>query len=406
MQILATTELDEMLTGYKAAAEEELDAILWWWAKYMPDERGGFYGSVNNANEPDHSAQKAVVLNSRILWTFSAAYRCNKNESYLIIAQRAFEYIIEHFVDHEYGGVYWSVDAWGKKSDERKQVYGQAFCIYGMAEYYKVTGNELALQLSKDLFDHIEQYSFDNKKDGYIEAFTREWQPASDLRLSEKDMNEKKTMNTHLHIIEAYANLYSVWPDPFLREKIAGLLELFDRYFISKKDQHLHLFMDENWELKSSMISFGHDIEAAWLLLECAGIIRYELYTHHYKPLSIALANAAARGRDVDGALWCGYDPAHGHWIKEKHFWPQAEAMVGFFSAWQLTNEPLYLQYSLEAFDFIKAVLRDQTHGEWFWGVHENGSLMEKEKAGFWKCPYHNARACMEISKRIVGLRA
>lgn len=404
MQVVAPIGLTVVLANYKISVEEELDAILAWWATYMVDERGGFYGSVNNANEPDLAAVKGIVLNSRILWTFSAAYSRSRQHQHLVIAHRAFEYINEYFIDDQYGGVYWSVDAQGKMADGRKQVYGQAFCMYGMAEYYKATGNKSALQLAKKIFEQIEQYAFDKDRGGYIEAFTREWQSADDLRLSEKDENEKKTMNTHLHIVEAYANLYSIWPDASLRGKISDLLRLFDEYIISKKDQHLHLFMDENWQVKSSLVSFGHDIEAAWLLLECAGAINDKLYIDRYKSLSMALADAAARGRDTDGGLWYEYDPAQESWIKEKHSWPQAEAMVGFFEAWQLTNKPLYLKYSKDAFEFIKDTIKDKVNGEWYWGIHEDGSPMQKEKAGFWKCPYHSARACMEISNRIEDL--
>jgi cellobiose epimerase len=401
MRAVATHALTNTLLPYKAAVQREMDSILSWWMKYMIDERGGFYGSVNNSNEADLTAPKGIVLNSRILWAFSAAYVHSGNESHLNIAQRAFDYILDHFVDAEYGGVYWSVNAQGKKNDEKKQVYGQAFCIYGMAEYYKASGNVLALHVAKELFKLTEHYSFDKQQGGYIEAFTRKWQAADDLRLSDKDANERKTMNTHLHLIEAYAGLYAVWPDEILQEKIVDLLEAFDQHIISNRDAHLHLFMDEYWEVRSSLVSFGHDIEAAWLLLECAETINDQSLIDRYKMRSVAMANAAARGRDADGGLWYEYEPTKKQWIKEKHSWPQAEAMVGFFNAWQLTGDQLYLKYSRDAFDFIQTTIKDEVNGEWYWGIGEDGRPMRKEKAGFWKCPYHSVRACIEISKRI-----
>jgi len=399
---IAATGTAAKLLQYRSEVNGELEAILSWWSEYMIDEEdGGFKGSVKNDNLPDTSADKGIVLNSRILWTFSSAYSFTKEKTYLGIATRAFEYILHHFIDHKHGGVFWSVDAKGERKNAKKQVYGLAFTIYGMAEYFKVTGEGEALHLAKDLYERIEQYSFDDSKGGYIEAFSDDWSAIGDLRLSEKDDNEKKTMNTHLHIIEAYANLYTVWPDKKLREKIAALLELFDRYIINKANHHLHLFMDEGWNVRSSLISFGHDIEAAWLLLECAEATGYQSYIDQYKKISVELTGVAMQGLDTDGGLWYEYDPAKDHWTREKHSWPQAEAMVGFFNAWQLTGDEKYLQYSQDSFDFIKTHIKDHEKGEWFWGIEEDGTVMQKEKAGFWKCPYHSSRACMEIMKRV-----
>jgi len=391
------------LERYRQEVTTELEAILHYWAVYTVDEQqGGFYGSVSSDNIPDPVAPKGIVLNSRILWTFSAAYSLKKDPSQLALATRAFDYIIDHFIDKEHGGVFWSVDAQGCMLDGRKQIYGLAFCIYGLAEYYKAAGNAAALQTAKQLVDLIERYSLDKEKGGYIEAFTREWEPVSDLRLSEKDDNERKTMNTHLHIVEAYANLYRVWPDTGLREKITGLLDIFDTYIINKDTHHLNLFLDDDWTVKSSLQSFGHDIEAAWLLQECAEIISSREYTDRFKQLAIQLADAAAEGLDSDGGLWYEYEPARNHWIREKHSWPQAEAMVGFFNAWQLTGEEKYLRYSLQSWDFVKRYIKDTINGEWYWGVYADYSVMSKEKAGFWKCSYHSSRACMEVSKRII----
>jgi mannobiose 2-epimerase len=393
------------LGKYKREAEAELQAILSWWMNNMVDrDKGGFYATVSNDNTAA-VADKGVVLNSRILWAFSSAYNHAKQKEHLHIAQRAFDYILKYFIDLQCGGVYWSVDTDGKIKDDRKQVYGLAFCMYGLAEYYKVSGDNEALFFAKELFAVIEKYSWDKMNGGYIEAFTREWNEIADMRLSEKDDNERKTMNTHLHIIEAYANLFSIWPDSFLKQKIEVLLEIFDQHIINKKNHHLNLFMDDEWNIRSSIVSFGHDIEAAWLLLECAETIGHDDYMNKYRQLSVQLANAAAEGIDKkDGGLWYEYEPLTNHWIKEKHSWPQAEAMVGFFNAYQTTGDRKYLRYSINSFDFAKQHLKDDEHGEWFWGIEEDGTVMQKEKAGFWKCPYHNSRACIEIIKRISTL--
>lgn len=392
----------ERLVRYKEELTTELQSILSYWSRYtVDDEKGGFYGSVSNSNRPDNTAPKGVVLNSRILWTFSAVYGISGDPTHLDLATRAFDYIVAHFIDKEYGGVYWSVDDRGQIHEDRKQIYGLAFCIYGLSEYYKVTKNETALSHAQQLLANIEQYSFDKEKNGYIEALSRDWQPLHDLRLSEKDDNEKKTMNTHLHVIEAYANLYKVWPDPSLREKIINLLEIFDRHIVNRETGHLNLFMDEDWQVRSTLQSYGHDIEAAWLLQECAEIINYDLYIDHYKKQSVLLADAAAEGLDSDGGLWYEYEPHTKHLIREKHSWPQAEAMVGFFNAWQLSSDEKYLLQSMAVWDFIKQHIKDRVNGEWFWGIYDGYEVIEKDKAGFWKCPYHSSRACLEIIRRI-----
>jgi cellobiose epimerase len=394
--------IPERLMQYKKEVTDELFSVLAYWEEYAVDkENGGFYGSISNDNIPDATAPKGIVLNSRILWAFSAAAIYTREERYSELATRAFNYISRHFTDNEYGGVFWSVDNTGKVHDDRKQIYGLAFCIYGLSEYYRLTGNSMALHTAKQLFSQVEEHSVDRQKGGYIEALTRDWKPLQDLRLSEKDDNEKKTMNTHLHIVEAYANLYRVWPDKKLRERIINLLELFGTYIINKETNHLNLFMDEDWKVKSTLQSYGHDIEAAWLLQECAEIVECKLYVDQFKATGVMLADAAAEGLDSDGGLWYEYEPANCQLVKEKHSWPQAEAMVGFFNAWQVTGEKKYLDHSIRSWEFTRHHIKDHEKGEWYWGVYEDYRIMEKDKAGFWKCPYHNSRACLEIIKRI-----
>ncbi len=381
----------------------ELSSILSYWQQYTTDTvNGGFYGKINNNNVPDITAAKGVVLHARILWTFAAAYNINRNKEHLAIAARAFQYLTTCFKDKEYGGVYWSVTAQGEMLESRKQIYGLAFTIYGAGEYYAATHNEEALRFAKELYNTIEQYSFDSTYNGYFEAFARDWRPAQDLRLSAKDANASKTMNTHLHIVEAYANLYKVWKDEALKERIENLLYLFDKYFIDKQTGHLALFFDAEWNEQPDVISYGHDIEAAWLLQQCAVITGSEHWITVYRQHAQTIADAASEGLDKDGGLWYEYEPAHKGLIRQKHWWPQAEAMIGYFNAWQLTGKDAYLQHSINAWKFTQQYLLDTTNGEWFWGVDDAYNIMrDEDKAGFWKCPYHNARACMEVIKRI-----
>ncbi len=390
---------------YKSELSVQLSAILQWWMVHAPDKhQGGFVGKIDNSNHVQANAPKGSVLNSRILYTFSAAYNLFKTPAYLEVATRAFEYIADHFVDEQYGGVYWTVDQTGEPLDTKKQVYAIAFVIYGLAEHYAATKNERAKELAFSLYNQIEKHAHDTVKGGYIEALSRDWQPIEDIRLSAKDYNESKSMNTHLHVLEAYTNMYKVWPFEQVKKNISKLIQLFLNHIIDPLTNHLTLFFDDDWNPRSGIISFGHDIEAAWLLLEAAEVINDEALINMVRYRSQKITEAAARGLDSDGGLWYEKDFGLNHLVKEKHWWPQAEAMVGFFNNWQITGQDKYLQYSLNSWAFIKQFILDHEYGEWFWGVDENGTVMPHEdKAGLWKCPYHNGRACMELIKRIRG---
>ena len=395
-------ELKKILEGYKEMMEKELEAILSFWMNNAVDEiNGGFIGQINFANEKINNAPKGSVLNARILWAFSAAYNLTKKKEYEIFAKRAFDYIIAHFIDKENGGVYWTVDEKGNPLDTKKQVYALAFTIYAFSEFYKIGNNEKALLYAIEIYDTIIKYSYDKKQLGYIEAFTSNWEPIEDLRLSSKDANEKKTMNTHLHVMEAFTTLYSIAPSVDLKEKLKEIIEIFINKIVNKNTYHQHLFFDENWQSKFNIISYGHDIEAAWLLQEAAEMLGDETLIFTAKKLSVQMANAAAKGLDDDGGLWYEYEPDVNFLIKEKHNWPQAEAMVGFFNAWQNTNQAMYLQKSMDSWKFVQKHILDKKNGEWHWGVHENYTAMQQDKVGIWKCPYHNSRACIEIIKRI-----
>jgi mannobiose 2-epimerase len=392
-----------ILKNFKSEVDKELHSILSWWIKYALDkENGGFYGKINNNNCVDNKAEKGLVLNARILYTFSSAYLQNSKNEYLKIADDAFKYLVKYFQDKENGGFYWALDFKGKVLDNKKQIYGQAFTIYALSEYYKISQNEDILQLAKSCFLLIEKYSLDIVNHGYIEAFTIDWKEIIDNRLSTKDQNEKKSMNTHLHLIEAYANLFSVWPDDQLKKAIKKLLNNFNEHIIDKGTNHLNLFFTETWEVKSTVFSFGHDIEAAWLLLEAAEIINDKNEIETFKKIGLKITDAAISGLNERGGLWNEFDSETKEWDKEMHWWPQAEAMVGFYNAWQVSDKEDYLSHSLQSWTFIKDHLIDYQNGEWYWGLQNDYLPMhEKEKAGFWKCPYHNSRACLEIIKRI-----
>jgi mannobiose 2-epimerase len=380
----------------------ELDNILRYWLKYTIDnQNGGFYGEVDSDDLAVPDAVKGSVLNARILWSFSAAYKVSQNTEHLAVAKRAFDYINEQFIDDQYGGVYWSVAANGQPADTKKQIYAQAFTIYGMAEYYSVTKETAVLESAIRLYQNIERYSFDNENGGYLEAFTRDWKLIDDQRLSLKDANEKKTMNTHLHIIEAYTGLYQIWPDEGLAGKIRDLIGYFENYLIDGYG-HLVLFLDENWKIKSDTVSYGHDIEASWLLLEAAEVLHDETLINRIKLLSVKVAAASAEGLNNDGSLNYEFEPSINHLVAERHWWVQAEAVVGYYNAFKVTGKPHFFNKATKVWNYTRGCIIDQHNGEWFWGLNPDGTLMKGYgKAGFWKCPYHNSRACMEMIKRL-----
>lgn len=382
--------------------KQELKRILKYWESDAVDnELGGFVGRRNHANRLIGQSPKGSVLNARILWTFSASYTYTAEVEHLKLAERAFNYLKQYFYDEDYGGVYWTLNYDGTPLDTKKQIYAQAFAIYGLAEYYKVSRSAEALQLATNLFNDIEANSFDPLFGGYFEAFGRRWEELEDIRLSDKDANEKKTMNTHLHILEAYANLYLVWPNEHLADKIEHLLNCFETHIIHPKSKHLVLFMDELWNFKQHIYSYGHDIEASWLLLEAAEILGDEALIEKYKQYAIDLAEAASEGLGADGSLLYENNLDLQHFNREKHWWVQAEAMVGFYNAWQLTKDPTYHQKFENAWHFIQKHLIDEVNGEWFWGCDAQlKPLLNEDKLGLWKCPYHNVRACLEIIRR------
>jgi mannobiose 2-epimerase len=396
-----TTDME--LGVYKAELDDELGNILSYWASVTPDvEHGGFYGKIGNNNYISPNSPKGSVLNARILWSFSAGYNLKRQPEYLQQADRAYQYIVDHFVDNEFGGVFWSVDYLGAQLDTKKQVYAIAFTIYALSEYYMASGNREARKKAIDLYKLLVEKAYDPIQTGYFEAFSREWNSMDDLRLSAKDANEKKTMNTHLHVLEGYTNLYRNWPDSGLKIQIEMLIANFLDHFINQQTGHLVLFFDENWSPKSTLVSYGHDIEATWLLLEAAEVIGDAVAIQKIKKISIVIADATLSGVDVDGGLWYEYEPAANHLIEEKHWWVQAEAMVGFLNAWQISGDDKYLSASTKNWAFVKNKILDKVNGEWFWGINQYDEIMPGEdKAGLWKCPYHNSRACIEIIKRI-----
>ncbi|MHB9055189.1 MAG: AGE family epimerase/isomerase [Paludibacteraceae bacterium] len=393
----------ELLQLKQELKEELTHNILPFWMEKMVDEiQGGFYGQMTGKNQLIPNAPKGGILNARILWSFSSAALYFKNPLYAEYAKRAKDYAFSHFFDVENGGTYWMLHADGTPADTKKQIYSQAFFIYALVEYYRVSGDKECLDKAIELFNLIEKHSFDGELNGYFEAYSRDWVLLEDLRLSEKDANEKKTMNTHLHILEAYTNLYRVWKDDRLKKQLKNLIEIFLDKIINPETHHLDLFFDENWVCKSTLYSYGHDIESAWLLDEAAVVLGEAALLKKVRARVIKVADAAAEGLQANGSIINEKNYASGHIDTNCDWWPQAEAMVGFFNVYELSKNEEYAEKTLAVWEFTKQFIVDKNAGEWHWSVSATGEINEQDdKAGFWKCPYHNSRMCLELMSRI-----
>ena len=379
----------------------ENNILRYWIDKVTDKEHGGYYGRVDGHDHVHPEAEKGAILNGRILWAFSAAYRVMKNKEYLDAATRAKDYILDHFIDKEYGGVYWSLDCEGKPLDTKKQTYAIGFVIYGLSEYARATGDKQALDAAIKLYHDIEAHAYDAVNGGYVEALTREWNPIADMRLSDKDENGAKTMNTHLHVIEPYTNLYRVWPSKELHESIHRLFDVFTDKLYNKETHHLDLFFDNEWHGRRNVESYGHDIEATWLLWETALVLGEDDVKAKLGPIVVDLAKAADDGLQPDGSMIYEHWKDTGKTDRQRQWWVLCENVIGHVNLYQYFNDASALKVAKDCWTFIDKHLVDHVNGEWHWAVDDNGKInLDDDKAGFWKCPYHNSRMCLEIIER------
>lgn len=395
-----------LLTKLKTEMEQEFNNDLApYWTKYAIDEvNDGFIGQVTYDNQKNYSANKGVILNARLLWAFSATCKRFNTPDLKKSAKRAYEYLIEYFLDKEYGGFYWILDAKGNIVDDRKHIYAQAFCIYGLVEYYSLTRDRQALKLAYDVFHLIENKATDSENGGYFEAYNRKWELNGDVRLSDKDENEPKSMNTHLHILEAYTNLYRFAPNEKLKVRLEELVHIFCDNIISADESMLVNFMDVDWTPKSDVISFGHNIEASWLLLEAAEVLAKPMLIERIKKVALNLSNAVLKyGIDVDGGLLNEANPNPTSIIDpNKDWWPQVEAIIGFLNSYELSREVKFLEAAVNSWEFIKCFMMDEEYGEWYEKVSRKGTPFSKmDKIRSWKGPYHNMRVVIEVIARV-----
>ena len=375
--------------------ENLTSCILPYWLK-LKDPRGGFYGEVAADGTILYDAPRGVILNARIIWSFAAAFQALPETAYLVAAVHARDYFLEHFCDHKYGGVYWSVDAAGERLDTKKQLYAQGFAIYGLSELYKVTGDDEVLKNAINLYKVVETYFADRENGGYIEALSRDFSPLEDMSLSAHDINADKTMNSHLHVLEAYANLYQVWPDEELKAAVERLLDIVGTKVMAA-DGHLQLYFRKDWSVMPGGVSYGHDIETSWLALECAFALKDLDVVNRVRPWARAMGKAGNEGLFPDGSM--RYEKfLDGNYDDSRQWWVQAETVVGNLWLWKYHSDPQGAERALAAWHYIREKLVDSKDGEWWWAVLPDGSLdLSQPKVGFWKCPYHNTRMCLQV---------
>ncbi|MCC6821351.1 MAG: AGE family epimerase/isomerase [Verrucomicrobia subdivision 3 bacterium] len=378
--------------------------ILPFWCGPAVDlEHGGWMGWLANDLTPDRTQPKGLIVHSRILWAFAAVHQLQPDPLYRQMADRAFAYVMNQFWDPQYGGAFWRLDDRGNVRDDSKKIYGQAFCIFALTEFHRAFPSAPALARAQELFELIERHAHDAKFGGYIEVCRRDWSAADpEARLSEKDLNEKKSMNNHLHVLEAYTNLHRVAPSAEVALRLRELIQLFLQRILDSRTGHLHHFFDEAWQVRSDSYTFGHDIEASWLLGEAAEELGDATLRAETRQVALRMASVVrAEGLAADGGLY--YEGKAGQVIdRGRECWPQAEAVVGFLSAFQLGGEVEYLESAHRVWDYIEQNLVDRVHGEWFWRLNPDGQPDPKlPKVSEWKGPYHATRACLETLRRL-----
>lgn len=384
----------------QAAREELTGRLLPFWKALRDEAYGGYYGYMDFGLNLDKQAEKGCILNSRILWFFSQAAIVLKDDSLIPYARHAYDFLRERCLDREYGGVYWSLTYDGHPLDDSKHTYNQAFAIYGLSAYYRLTGEAEALNLARELFVLIEKKCTD--QGGWLEAFSRDFTPASNEKLSENGVMAERTMNTLLHVFEGYAELYQAAHDPQVAQAMGRILDIYTTKVYNPELHRQEVFFDKDYRSLIDLTSYGHDIESSWLMDWGAALLEDEAAKRAVFQIDSNLAdNIFHTALQADGSVVneCekGIVDAHRIW------WVQAEAVLGFVNAWSKHPERVeYRDAAARVWRYIQDKVVDRrSGGEWFWRLSADGTPdKEKPVVEPWKCPYHNGRMCLELIRR------
>lgn len=383
--------LNEIITEFKYH-------VIPFWENMKDDQYGGFYGMLNYDLSLNENAEKGCILNSRILWFFSNAYLRFDNKEYLDYAKHAYDFLKDRCIDKKNGGVYWSLEYDGKVKDDNKHTYNQAFAIYALSSFYEATCDERALELAMNLYKLIETKCKDDK--GYLECFTVDFIPAGNDKLSENGVEAKRTMNTLLHVLESYTELYKVSKIEEVKKNIESILDIFADNVYDDNQKKLKVFFDEEYKSLIDLYSYGHDIEAAWLIDRAIEVIDSKKYGEIFTPITRSLREHIYE-EAFDGSS-LATEKCKGVVEENRVWWVQAEAIVGFYSGYEEDNSNIKFKKAIKAiWEYIKNYLIDKRIGsEWFWETDLLGNPVNKPIVEPWKCPYHTGRMCFELIRR------
>lgn len=378
--------------------EHLVNDLIPFWQGLKDEENGGFYGYLSYDLKLDKKAVKGCILNSRILWFFSNAYMVLGDPSLLESAAHAYQFLKEHCVDDKFGGVFWSLTYDGKPEDTTKHTYNQAFSIYALASYYDASKNPEALEIAWKLYYLVESKCKDEY--GYLEAFTRSFEPEENDKLSENGVIAEKTMNTLLHVFEAYTELYRVTKEEKVARQIRFMMDIIKDKVFNKEIGRQEVFFDRTWNTLIDLYSYGHDIETAWLVDRGIEVLDDEAYTNMLSPITKTITENIYNRAYIDHSLV--NESENGVVDTTRVWWVQAEAVVGFLNGYQKQGDKKFLDASVDIWNYIRKYFIDIRNGsEWFWSVKEDHTPDEKPIVEPWKCPYHNGRMCFEVLRRM-----
>jgi mannobiose 2-epimerase len=394
-------QTDKILSTTLSQVTLETKRLLDYWTdEAFNQEDQTFYGEIDFYGNKDSGANKCIIMYSRILWSFAAAYNHYKNDKYLVYAKNAYDFILKYFYDKTNGGYYWETDFSGKPVNRKKQTYAQAFVLYAFCEYYIATESKqpMTMAMAMELFSDIEKHCYDTKAGGYFEAFAEDWQILDDVSLSAKDENEQKSMNTNLHILEAYTRLLQAVDDEGVRQSLHALINDFTNHIVDR-NYHVTLFFDENWNSRSSIISYGHDIEASWLLQDAAETVNDTQLKEKIETFILKMVDVfCAEGLHNQEAVYYEYFPEQKRMDTDRHWWPQVEAIEGLCNACRLTGNNDYLTTAISVWKYTQTHFPDRKNGEWHSVItEENRPDTSRIKTGAWKTLYHISRALMKF---------
>lgn len=381
--------------------EQELHMhILPFWLENMKDSDGGLFGQISNKNVVTPTAPKGLVMVSRFLWTYSEAFRTSKKEKYKRFADDLKDYLLSIFQDKKNGGFYWTVDSRGNKKDCKKVLYGQAFALYALSTYQQINPSKENSTLCSQLFSLLEKYGKDEQYGGYFEAMAEDWSYNGRNNLGADDLPCDKSMNTNLHMLEAYTRYYWESGRDDVKKSLKALIEIIITKIYNSSTGHQKLYFTTDWTSLGNIESYGHDVETSWLIWEALEILDDpELQQKYREIVLMMLQTSSKKATAPDGSLY--NESKNGHLDKVRIWWVQAEYAVSLMNGWMMTGKEEYKEKLFKLWDYIEEKQKDKTYGEWFWGIEDNGSVQEQDKGGMWKTPYHNGRACIELIHRI-----